>query len=95
MLEMEEGNSDDRAIAGEYAKAIQKDQIAKLLCFTTRPAIYSPMYNWLCEFMSTIMLVRPALKLGACRRVSQRRPRINGRTVPSLCAVMMMTLSDG
>ena len=58
MQEMEEGNSDDRAVAAEYAKAIEKDQIAKLLCFTTRPAYYAPLYNWLCEFMSTITLVR-------------------------------------
>jgi len=32
-------------------------QVAKLLCFCTRPAIYSPLLNWLCEFISTIALV--------------------------------------
>ena len=32
-------------------------QVAKLLCFCTRPAIYSPPLNWLCEFISTIALV--------------------------------------
>lgn len=58
MQQMEEGNSEDRAVAAKYVKAIEKDQIAKLLCFCTRPAIYSPAYNWLCEFMSTIVLVR-------------------------------------
>lgn len=60
MQQMEEGNEDDRAMAAKYIKAIEKDQIAKLLCFCTRPAIYSPAYNWLCEFMSTIVLVRSA-----------------------------------
>lgn len=56
--QMAGGSSEDRAIAAEYAKAIQKDQIAKLLCFTTRPAIYAPLFNWLCEFMSTVTMVR-------------------------------------
>ena len=58
MQQMEEGNTEDRAMAAKYTKAIEKDQIAKLLCFCTRPAIYSPVYNWLCEFISTITLVR-------------------------------------
>jgi len=36
-------------------------QVAKLLCFCTRPAIYSPLLNWLCEFISTIALVSCAV----------------------------------
>ena len=58
MHEMEGGSIADRAIAAEYTRAIQQDQIAKLISFTTRPAIYAPLYNWLCELMSTVTMVR-------------------------------------
>jgi glycerol uptake facilitator protein len=33
------------------------DPSVKLACFTTSPAIYTPFYNFTCEFMSTISLV--------------------------------------
>ena len=58
MHEMEGGSIADRAIAAEYTRAIQQDQIAKLISFTTRPEIYAPLYNWLCELMSTVTMVR-------------------------------------
>ena len=40
-----------------YAAAVIADQNAKLSVFTTRPAVYAPPFNWLSEFMATIMLV--------------------------------------
>lgn len=40
-----------------YAAAIQADQNAKLSVFATRPAIPSPIFNWLAEFLGTAMLI--------------------------------------
>ncbi|KAL4421889.1 hypothetical protein ABPG77_003691 [Micractinium sp. CCAP 211/92] len=40
-----------------YDAAIVADQNAKLSIFCTRPAIYTPVFNFLCEFMCTTALV--------------------------------------
>eukprot|EP00798_Chlamydomonas_sp_ICE-L_P003197 gene3197-13216_t len=40
-----------------YEAAVIADQNVKLSVFTTRPAIYSPPFNWLCEFMSTVTII--------------------------------------
>ncbi|GAX72731.1 hypothetical protein CEUSTIGMA_g187.t1 [Chlamydomonas eustigma] len=40
-----------------YDAAVIADQNAKLTVFTTRPAVYAPPFNWLSEFMATVMLV--------------------------------------
>ena len=36
-----------------YTAAKVADENAKLTAFTTRPAIFSPVFNWLTEFMVT------------------------------------------
>ena len=36
-----------------YTAAKIADENAKLTAFTTRPAIFSPVFNWLTEFMVT------------------------------------------
>jgi len=33
------------------------DRAVKLACFTTSPGIYSPLHNFICEFLSTVSLV--------------------------------------
>ena len=38
-----------------YDAALIADQNVKLSVFTTRPAIYSPPFNWLCEFMWVVL----------------------------------------
>lgn len=48
-----------------YDAAVIADQNAKLSIFATRPAIYSPFFNFLCEFMSTTMLIYGALMIYA------------------------------
>lgn len=40
-----------------YHAAVVADQNAKLSAFTTRPAINAPPFNWLTEFMATVMLI--------------------------------------
>ncbi len=40
-----------------YQAAITADQNAKLSVFATRPAIPSPIFNWLAEMMGTAMLI--------------------------------------
>lgn len=37
------------------------DQNAKLSIFATRPAIYSPLYNFITEMMGTVALILLAL----------------------------------
>lgn len=46
-----------------YSAAIVADQNAKLTIFCTRPAIYTPILNFVCEVMSTAALVFGALML--------------------------------
>jgi hypothetical protein len=50
------GHAERTTAEEEYISA---DQTAKLLSFCTKPAIYAPLRNWLCEFMSTVLFVRP------------------------------------
>eukprot|EP00884_Botryococcus_braunii_P010872 jgi/Botrbrau1/19787/Bobra.0124s0035.1 len=40
-----------------FQAAITADQNAKLSVFATRPAIPSPIFNWLAEMMGTVMLI--------------------------------------
>lgn len=40
-----------------YQAAVIADQNAKLSVFTTRPAVYAPPFNWISEFIATVMLV--------------------------------------
>lgn len=44
--------------------AVKADQNAKLSIFATRPALYSPLLNFLTEFMATIALCYGALMIG-------------------------------
>ena len=46
-----------------YDAAVVADQNAKLSIFSTRPAIYSPFFNFLCEFMCTTALIYGALMI--------------------------------
>jgi len=46
-----------------YDAAVIADQNVKLSIFCTRPAIYSPPFNFLCEFMCTTALVYGALMI--------------------------------
>lgn len=55
-----------------YDAAIVADQNAKLSIFATRPAIYTPVFNFLCELMSTAALVFGALMM------YERRQHISG-----------------
>ncbi|PRW39304.1 Glycerol uptake facilitator [Chlorella sorokiniana] len=55
-----------------YDAAIVADQNAKLSIFATRPAIYTPVFNFLCELMSTTALVFGALMM------YERREHISG-----------------
>lgn len=48
-----------------YDAAVVADQNAKLSIFATRPAIFSPVFNFLCEFMCTTALVYGALMMSA------------------------------
>ena len=50
-----------------YDAAVVADQNVKLSIFATRPAIYSPIFNFLCEFMGTTMLIYGALMIYARR----------------------------
>ena len=65
-------------------------QVSKLLCFCTRPAIYSPPLNWLCEFISTIALVRlrvmpfiPCVQLGGLQLFASTMQCYSLDAVPS------------
>jgi glycerol uptake facilitator-like aquaporin len=40
-----------------FEAATIADQNAKLSVFATRPAINAPIFNWLAEFMATVMLI--------------------------------------
>jgi len=46
-----------RRVEELYRAAVIADQNAKLSAFTTRPAINAPPFNWLTEFMATVMLI--------------------------------------
>jgi hypothetical protein len=46
-----------------YKAAVTADQNAKLSIFATRPAIYSPIFNFLTEFLSTTSLIFPLLMM--------------------------------
>ncbi|KAI8110759.1 hypothetical protein M9434_004335 [Picochlorum sp. BPE23] len=46
-----------------YKAAVTADQNAKLSIFATRPAIYSPIFNFLTEFLSTTSLIFPLLMI--------------------------------
>ncbi|KAL4444176.1 hypothetical protein ABPG75_011913 [Micractinium tetrahymenae] len=46
-----------------YDAAIVADQNAKLSIFATRPAIYTPVFNFLCELMCTTALIFGALMM--------------------------------
>ena len=61
-------------------------QVAKLLCFCTRAAIYSPLLNWLCEFISTIALVRLRKLLGFCHRSQATRAVASCHPQAHLCS---------
>lgn len=50
-----------------YDAAVVADKNAKLSIFATRPAIYSPLFNFLCEFMCGTALVYGALMIYARR----------------------------
>lgn len=50
-----------------YEAAVVADQNVKLSIFCTRPAIYSPLFNFLCEFMCTTALIYGALMIYARR----------------------------
>jgi glycerol uptake facilitator-like aquaporin len=50
-----------------YEAAVVADRNVKLSIFCTRPAIYSPPFNFLCEFMSTTALIYGALMIYARR----------------------------
>ncbi|KAI7837871.1 hypothetical protein COHA_008358 [Chlorella ohadii] len=55
-----------------YDAAIVADQNAKLSIFATRPAIYTPVFNFVCELMCTAALVFGALMM------YERRQHISG-----------------
>lgn len=40
-----------------YDAAVRADQVAKLSIFATRPAIYAPLFNFVCETMGTVALL--------------------------------------
>ena len=44
--------------------AIAADQNVKLSIFATRPAVYSPVLNWLTEAICTLLLIAGALLVG-------------------------------
>jgi glycerol uptake facilitator-like aquaporin len=48
-----------------YEAAVEADHNLKLSIFCTRPAIYSPMLNLLCEFLSTTALIYGILLISA------------------------------
>lgn len=50
-----------------YEAAVVADRNVKLSIFATRPAIYSPLFNFLCEFMCTTALIYGALMIYARR----------------------------
>lgn len=54
-----------------YDAAIIADQNAKLSIFCTRPAIFAPVFNFMCEFMCTAMLIYGALM------ISQQKHQLN------------------
>jgi hypothetical protein len=50
-----------------YEAAVVADRNVKLSIFCTRPAIYSPLFNFICEFLCTTALIYGALMIYARR----------------------------
>lgn len=59
-----------------YDAAVVADQNAKLSIFATRPAIYTPVFNFLCEVMATTALIFGALMMYARRDLLTAENRV-------------------
>lgn len=56
--------SAQRRLQALQAAAVTADQNAKLSIFCTRPAVPSPLLNWIVELVTTLILVTGALLVG-------------------------------
>jgi glycerol uptake facilitator protein len=67
-----------------YDAAVVADQNAKLSIFATRPAIYTPVFNFLTEVMCTAALVFGALMMYARRELLDPSGRALFRSVEGM-----------
>lgn len=65
-------NSTKKRLDQLYDAAVVADKNAKLSIFATRPAIYSPLFNFLCETLCSTALIFTALMVG--NRAKEMQP---------------------